>query len=107
MDINLIQYIKPELLVLIPILWFVGFCIKKSNIKDTFIPLILGGAGIILATVWIFGNVQTDFANCLFAGITQGILCAAASVYGTQIYIQAQKDKKETADKTEEVKEDK
>jgi len=55
MDIELIKnFIKPELLILIPVLYFIGVAIKNTTlIKDKFIPLILGLIGIILSSLWI------------------------------------------------------
>ena len=78
------EYIKPELLVLIPVLYIIGEFIKKSKINDKYIPLILGGAGVVLALVWVVGNEGVN-ALTIFAGITQGILCAGCAVYGDQI----------------------
>ena len=36
------EFIKPELLILIPVLYLIGIGMKKSEIKDKFIPLLLG-----------------------------------------------------------------
>lgn len=38
---NFEDYIKPELLVLIPVLYLVGLAIKKSNLNDRWIPIVL------------------------------------------------------------------
>ncbi len=84
--------ITPELYILVPILYVMGGFIKNSNIKDYKIPMILGITGIILAILWLFSvNPVTstrDVLSILFAGITQGVLCAAASVYTNNIYKQ-------------------
>lgn len=96
---NIFEYIQPELLVLIPVLYLIGFAIKKSAINDKWIPLLLGGCGILLASLYIMAfnplTCTQDFFMALFAGITQGVLVAAASVYGNQIVKQANKDKTE------------
>lgn len=90
------EYISGELYVLIPILYIVGIAIKNSRISDWKIPLILGAVGIVLAGIWIFANNQLNGAqsvlNMIFASITQGMLCAAASVYTNNIFKQI-KDK--------------
>ena len=78
------DYIKPELLVLIPVLYIIGEFIKKSKINDIYIPLILGGTGVVLALVYVIGTSGFSVIN-IFAGITQGILCAGCAVYGDQI----------------------
>lgn len=89
------EYIKPELLVLIPVLYFIGAAIKKSPIKDSLIPIMLGGTGIILSGIYLFAaeavvGSQAVF-TAIFTAITQGILCAAAAVYTDQIIKQAGK----------------
>jgi len=89
------EFIKPELLVLIPVLYFLGEAIKKSEIRDNFIPFILGAVSIFLSGTYLFAvtemNGLQEVATALFTAITQGILCAAASVYGNQCVKQAKK----------------
>ena len=43
-------YIHSELLVLVPVMYFIGVALKKSKVKDRWIPLILGAISIAL---WI------------------------------------------------------
>ncbi len=79
-------FIKPELLILIPVLYFIGIGLKKSeHLKDKYIPLTLGGAGIALAIIWVFATTAIsgvqDALMGIFVGLTQGVLCAAGSVY--------------------------
>lgn len=92
---NLIEFIKPELLILIPVLYVVGIGIKKSNISDSLIPRILGVISIVLSTVWIIAtsDISTlkDVAYAMFVSVTQGILSAGASVYFNQLYVQSKK----------------
>jgi len=95
MDIELIKnFIKPELLILIPVLYFIGVAIKNTTlIKDKFIPLILGLIGIILSSLWILATEGTEnIYMAIFVAITQGFLCAGASVYINQIVKQSQKE---------------
>lgn len=93
---NYEEFIKPELLILIPVLYFIGIAIKKSAIKDNYIPLILGGIAIVLSGIYLFATDEImgaqAIATAIFTAITQGILCAAASVYTNQIIKQAQKE---------------
>ena len=104
---NYQELIKPELLILIPVLYFVGMGIKKSAIKDNYIPFILGGMGVLLSGIYLFSLQDIiglkAVASALFYAITQGILCAAASVYSNQLYKQA-KELKESAEKDENKK---
>ena len=93
---EVLNYIKPELLVLIPVLYVVGLGIKKSRIPDKYIPLILGIVSISLSGMWIFSTSDfvdwQDVLYALFTSITQGTLTAGASVYVNQLYIQSKKD---------------
>lgn len=83
------QFIKPELLILVPVLYFIGVAIKKSKINDKHIPLILGAAGVVLSGIYLFATVEIigvqAVATAVFTAITQGILVAGASVYVNQV----------------------
>ena len=90
------EYIKPELLVLVPVLYLVGMAIKRSEIRDKLIPWILGGAAIVLSAIWIFANCEcataADIFTAIFTAVTQGVLIAGASVYANQLVKQTGKD---------------
>ncbi len=88
--------IKPELLTLVPVLYLLGMGLKKSVfVKDNYIPLVLGGMGVILSCLYLVGMAPIagwrDALLLLFSGITQGILTAGASVYVNQLLKQTQK----------------
>ena len=89
------EFIKPELLILIPVLYVVGIGLKKSKLSDTLIPLSLGGISIILSSAWVISTSEIstlkDVASAVFISVTQGILSAGASVYINQIYVQSKK----------------
>ena len=89
------EYIKSELLVLVPVLYIIGLGLKKSKLKDKWIPLVLGITGVALSAVWVIATSQItnaqEVAAALFTAVTQGILTAGASVYANQIYVQARK----------------
>lgn len=90
------QFIKPELLILIPVLYAIGIAIKKSSICDKYIPLVLGGISILLCGIYLFAAEPITgtqaVATAIFTAITQGVLVAAASVYANQIIKQTDKD---------------
>ena len=94
MDIN--QYVKTELLILIPVMYIVGLGLKKSNVADKFIPLILGIVSVVLSALWVFATNNLgswkEILVAFFTAVTQGVLAAGASVYVNQLYIQAKKD---------------
>ncbi|MBQ4510396.1 MAG: phage holin family protein [Clostridia bacterium] len=89
---NYQEYIKSELLILIPVLYFIGIGLKKSKVPDKFIPLLLGIASISLSAIWVFATSDVtcfkDVAFAIFISVTQGVLLAGASVYVNQVYIQ-------------------
>lgn len=93
---NYQDYIKTELLVLIPVLYFIGMALKKSKFSDKWIPLTVGLISVILSSVWIIATADIsgfkEMAYAFFTAVTQGILVAAASVYANQLYIQSKKE---------------
>ena len=51
---QIMNYIKPELVVVAIVLYFIGMGLKQSQtVKDKFIPIVLGCVGIILATIYV------------------------------------------------------
>ncbi len=90
---NIMEFIKPELLVLIPALYFIGCMLKKSQtFADKYIPLILGLTGIVLCALWVAGTstleTPQEIMLAVFTAIVQGIIVAGLSVYANQIYKQ-------------------
>lgn len=92
------DYIRPELLILVPVLIGIGTFVKHSAVDDRLIPLILGVVGIVLCTLWTFvGHLPTNASelfSAVFCSIAVGILTASAAVYGNQMV-------KQLSDKTE------
>ena len=89
------EYLRPDLLVLIPVLYLVGIVLKKSRCPDRFIPLILGTLSIVLCALRILESTEIQsertLASVVFMSLTQGILLAGASVYANQLYMQMKK----------------
>lgn len=88
------EYLKPELLILVPVLYLMGMGLKKAAwFKDSLIPVLLGACGVVLAAVWVFATADVSggkaIATAAFTAVTQGVLCAGASVYVNQIVKQA------------------
>ena len=90
------EYIKPELLVLIPVLYLIGMGLKKSTMADTCIPAVLGIVSVILAGLYLLATGSfagwQDIAVALFTAITQGVLITGAGVYVNQIVKQGRKE---------------
>lgn len=93
---NYEEYIHAELLILIPVLYFVGVGLKTSQFPDKWIPVTLGVISVLLSAVWVIANSEiSDFKDAVYAvfvSVTQGILAAGTSVYVNQIYIQSGKE---------------
>lgn len=85
---QLITLIKPELLVLVPVLIIIGMTLKKTSIiKDWSIPMALGGLGMVFS-VLILGFNNGFNPSVILDGMLQGILSAGMSVYIHQLTIQ-------------------
>lgn len=86
------DYIMPELLVLVPVLYALGMAFKKSeSIADKHIPVLLGVVSVVLSCVYVFG-MEGISTESVFTAMVQGILCASASVYANQTYRQETKE---------------
>lgn len=91
------DYVKPELLVVAVVLYFVGAWLKQSETgKDKYIPLINGGIGIVICAIYVFATCacanSQDIALAVFTAITQGILVAGLSTYVNQLLKQSGKE---------------
>lgn len=93
---QIMNYVKPELIVVAVVLYFIGMGLKQAQaVKDKYIPLFLGGAGILLCAVWVLATsplgTGQDIAMAVFTAIVQGILVAGLSTYINQIVKQSGK----------------
>ena len=93
---DIMNYVKPELIVVAIVLYFIGLGIKKAeNIKDKYITCILGVLGIVLSAIWVFANspIETtqDVLMAMFTSIVQGVLVAGLSTYVNQLIKQSNK----------------
>jgi hypothetical protein len=92
MDINFAEFINDALLILVPVLYLIGMALKHAEyIKDKYIPLALGGVGIVLAVLQV-GFLDGFTAQTIFSGVLQGILVAGTAVFSNQLVKQAQKE---------------
>ncbi|OUP69869.1 hypothetical protein B5F10_11730 [Anaerotruncus colihominis] len=94
---QIMNYVKPELLVVAAVLYFCGMGLKQTQmVKDKYIPVILGVGGVFLCAIWVLatsplGNGQ-EIAMAAFTAIVQGILMAGLSTYINQIIKQTNKN---------------
>lgn len=94
-----IDFIRPELMALIPLIYVVGMILKDADfIRDNHIPLILGGVGVLIAICYVCGDANTFNLTSVATAFTQGVLCAGVAVYGNQVLKQLQKGKEDEED---------
>ena len=91
------EYVKPELLVVAVVLYFIGMGIKNTEkISDKYIPIILGILGVTISAIYIVAtsifNGYQSVLMAIFTAIVQGIMVAGLSVYANQLIKQTQKD---------------
>ena len=94
---QILNYVKPELLAVTVVLYFIGVGLKKAQaVTDKYIPLLLGGIGIVLCTIWVLASCPlgtgSEIATAAFTAIVQGILVAGLSNYLNQIFKQISKE---------------
>lgn len=100
---ELIEFIDPAVLVVVPVLIALGRMMKKTpNMKNWMIPYILTAIGVVLATsIYVLNDGVQGLS--ILNGILQGVLASAAAVYVYQLYIQAKdKRKSDTDEKTDQ-----
>ena len=93
---QIMNYVKPELIVVAVVLYFLGLGVKQSQtIKDKYIPLVNGVVGIVLCGVYVLAtsscHTGQEIAMAIFTAITQGVLVAGLSTYVNQIIKQTGK----------------
>ena len=86
------EYIKPELLILIPVLYVIGMAVKKTAlIADKLIPLVVGAIGILLSVIYVLATTALGspqaIAMAIFTALTQGVLVGGASVYAILFFL--------------------
>ena len=93
---QVMNYIKPELIVVAVALYFIGMWLKQAAfIKNKYIPLVLGIVGVLLCASWVLAtctlSTGQDVALAIFTAIVQGILVAGLSTYINQVIKQTGK----------------
>lgn len=94
---QIMNYVKPELVVVAVVLYFVGMALKKSQaVADKYIPIVLGVLGMIICGIYVVATCSLsgmqNVAMAIFTAVVQGILVAGLSTYINQIIKQANKE---------------
>lgn len=94
---QIMNYVKPELVVVAVVLYFVGMGLKKAEtVTDKYIPIILGAVGIVICGIYVVATCDLkgtqNIAMAIFTAIVQGILVAGLSNYVNQLIKQMNKN---------------
>lgn len=94
---QIMNYVKPELVVVAVVLYFIGMALKQSQtVADKYIPIILGVIGIAICGIYVVATCSLsgvqNIAMAVFTAIVQGILVAGLSTYVNQIIKQVSKE---------------
>jgi succinate-acetate transporter protein len=92
MDLTQItNFIRPELLILVVVLWVIGLFLKKapSFTQEWQIPFILLFIGVIFTILWVAVVIGEGWAAAvIISALAQGILVAALAVFGNELITQ-------------------
>lgn len=79
------QYTRTELIVLVPVLYFISKMVASSKINTRAVPLIVMLTSITLSTLYVFSSMTVDSLHTIlwaaFGSITQGVLFAGITLY--------------------------
>ena len=94
---QIMNYVKPELVVVAIVLYFVGMGLKQSQtVQNKYIPIILGVIGIVICGIYVIATCSLsgvqNIAMAIFTAIVQGVLVAGLSTYVNQILKQLNKE---------------
>lgn len=94
---QIMNYVKPELVVVAVVLYFVGIGLKQSQaVTNKYIPLVLGIVGIVICGIYVIATCNLsgvqNIAMAVFTAIVQGVLVAGLSTYVNQVFKQLNKE---------------
>ncbi len=94
---QILSYVKPELVVVAIVLYFIGIALKKlKTVADKYIPILLGILGMMICGIYVIATCNLsgmqNIAMAFFTAIVQGILVAGLSTYINQIIKQLKKN---------------
>jgi len=95
---NVLEFIQPELFILIPVLFALGLFLKlkKDFKKEYTIPYIILGISIVLCQLYMSIVLELGFAPKIFIiSFIQSVLIAAVPVFGNELIKQAVVKKKD------------
>lgn len=91
------EYIKSELLVLVPVLYIIAKYLDSSKVKKQSIPLILLAISVVLAGIYTFATVDTSNIHkvlmAIFSTIVQGVLLSGSAIFSGILVLTMNKNK--------------
>ena len=92
---NVFDYIQPEFIILVIACGIIGAFLKQSRVRDELIPVCLFIFGILVAATYLLATIAITSAQdvfmIIFVAITQGTVCAGASIGVNQLVKQTSK----------------
>lgn len=80
------EYVRSELLVIVPVLYIIARNLNASKINKQLIPMVLMAIAVIMAGIYTFATVDTStihmFLMAVFSTLVQGILLSGTAVFG-------------------------
>lgn len=91
MDLSIVlQFIRPELIIVIVACYILGMFLKSSAMKDWLIPYVLLAVAIVLTIAYMAVVLNLGLTGkVIIEGFIQGLFAAALAVYGNQLIKQA------------------
>ena len=82
----ILEYIDPQLVIVVPMLWGIGMAVKKSSIKNRFIPVLLSFCAWAVVMLHLMSTRlildSRSVSAMLFAVVTQGSVVWLAAWLG-------------------------
>lgn len=79
------EYIRSELLILVPVLYIITKNLDSSSINKRWIPIILMLISVVLAGIYTFASVDIsslrNILMALFSTVVQGVLLSGTTVF--------------------------
>ena len=102
---SVIDFIRPELVILIAVLIIGGWFLKSApGIPDWSIPFVLLLASIVITTLYVCSVLGEGYSLAsMVTAFIQAVLISGMAVYGNQVYKQIRYARSDTSDEDDSV----
>jgi len=101
---NMMEYIRPELLILVPCMWYLGSILKKNKkLENWAIPFIILIVSTLMSISWFILNLEAAgyvMGQAVWAGICQGAIVAMVTDYTVNLTRQSTTKRTRSIDQT-------